>query len=542
MPHTRDTTCQLYHYMYEARTRVLARVHVAVASVETGEAHRSDTMASAPDSTPLEYASFIGFHYNGIGTDLFDSPAQPPEHACDQHICSLVSWARQTRRVAARVARAVGRETSVHLYTRCIPSEAGDALGATTNRNGGWSPSVVIHAHHDPRFVAVLQRISHFVSNASFFKTDGGHVPHGRRSWPPQWHSGYLLNLLRWTVVRCTYAELVVSLDIDTDPFPLLARSPSATAAMTNKQQQVEDDWGDHWVALLRCAADQRDFSMFSHYDGSAAVNTGFLIIKPNKTLYEEGLRVLQRAELYNHTHGWDAVGHPRSVTPHSDHAWTVLEKKNIEQYTKDDWTFASAETDQGFFWYLYRVRHRRGADLRVLTACKKSNLLGRRRTPASLGHYCGGIKPEKLLNHQLCQFGTWPALLRSLCPFCKRNASDRPERSAWEVARAISWGQRTQLEVARLRRAIRRSVNASDDEARLRLPRCSTWLDASLKCAEVGVSRWTVEVTDPIRRMHVRAKLPPPLGARMSAVDFLRVRYLKAGLDGARPKAPAIS
>lgn len=421
----------------------------------------------------------------------------------------------------------------MELFTRCLPATAGAVLGAATNRHDTLPPRVQIHAHHDARFVALLQRIRHMVTNASNSRHPS--------EWPRQWRNDYLMNLLRWTLVRCTHAELVISLDVDTDPFPLLARSASASAAMRSKQRKIEDDWSAHWVALLRCAASQSSYSIFSKFDGSAAVNTGFLIIKPNITLYEEGLGVLQQAELFNKTHGWDAVGRPSVVTPPSDHAWSVLQRKRIEAYTNDDWQFASAETDQGFFWYLFRIRHQLGADLDVLPACKRRALLGRRRAHATLGHYCGGIKPEKLLDHRLCNYRTWPSLLRRLCPSCKRNVSDRPERSTWEVARGISWGRRTQLEVTRLRRVLRHT-NHSDDEVHARLQSCSAWLDSALKCADNGVSRWTVEVTDPIRRMHVRAKQPPPVGAQMSAVRFMEVKYGKVGLDAARPVAPAIS
>lgn len=494
-----------------------------------------------------EFASFIGFHYSKLDLALLGTQKKRPESLpseCETHdVCAILSWTRQVQRIAARVAARTQSRTSVHLFTRCISSEQGKSFGAA--REHALRPQVVVHQEHDPRLTELLHRIRLWAISA----------PHSRPP-PKQWTSIFLLNLLRWTVVRCTWAKLVISLDIDTDPFPLLDRS----SAISERNANWASDWSDHWVALLRCAASEQNFSLFSLPDGSAPVNTGFLIIKPDAALYEEGLSVLRRAaNTFNSTHGWDAIGPPSRSIPRSDFARRLVEQRlgSLEMITRDNWEFASAESDQGFFFYVYRLRHRLGADLRVLPNCRRSAIhAGRvhrtRRAHATLGHYCGGLKPEVLLNMQLCRFESWPAFLKHVCPVCKRNMSDRPERSAWEVARSVGWGRRTLLELARLQRTLGRGFNPSKQPENVVVgnnadaedwpKRCDAWLHSTLSCTDDALARWRVVVSDRIRRMVKRSRRVAlaTSATEMSADDFIRAKWKH--LDDARPHHPAIS
>ena len=466
----------------------------------------------------LELVTLVGFHYVGL------SDLRPPDHrACNPGlICSVLSWARQAARLATRLSVATGRATSVHLFTRCLPEDAGPLFERITTRA---STHVVIHASHEQRLLDALVRISKLARRRR------------RQGSPPQWHGGFLLNLLRWTCVRSTWAELAISIDLDTDMFPLLRSAPAKWQA-----SHLE-----HWVSLLRCVAKQTRYSLFSLYDGSAPVNTAFLVIRPNATLYEEGLHVLARAASYNRTHGWDAVGRPSTAIPASDHVWVSTRTKAMEMVAVDSWRFASAETDQGFFLYMFRIRHALGADLRVLPSCRR-RVIHARKQGAGLGHYAGGIKPEHLLASPPCVSSSWPSYLKQQCPGCQRNTSDRPERNAWEIARSVAWGQRTIIELGRLGTSLARANHQSGSaaEAKLGVPQCRDFLQSALACASRGLAQWRVGVTERLRRrMQKRCRIERcPYAAdnatSISAADFLALQY--PTLDDARPRAPMIS
>ena len=207
------------------------------------------------------------------------------------------------------------------------------------------------------------------------------------------------------------------------------------------------------WLRVLRCANSSR-WSLLSLPDHSAPVNTAFLVVKPSRALYLEGIAALQRAAsgAFNRTHGWDLVGPPSTAVPAIDDSRT----RASEMRSRDDWSFVCASLDQGFFFYMMRVRSAVGSDLgRVCT-------LGPHEQPhvprmrAKLRHYAGGVKPEEslALAGRCSHNGALVMAARPRSGFWRllRPAAEVKLRGiAQEIARSLSWGERTRALAAEL-------------------------------------------------------------------------------------------
>ena len=291
----------------------------------------------------LEFVSFTAFHFVSIASELLGEPLNA--HSCTS-VCSLLAWTRQVGRLASRISLATARRSSVHIWTRCLPPALASALAANstaTSSDGQRARApIVIHDAHDARLAAALLRIRQLTETSRNRSGASGGWPAGwRRGWPPMWSRGSsaLLLLLRWSLVRSSWAELIVSLDLDEDPYPLL---PPTIPLHVRRRKY--DDWAAHWTSLLRCVHAQTSYSFFSQHDGSSPVNTGFFVLRPSVQIYEEGLRILQGPSVhrYNVTHGWAAVGGSSASVPPSDDAWTVVRRGHaIEMLTRATWQFA---------------------------------------------------------------------------------------------------------------------------------------------------------------------------------------------------------
>ena len=187
-----------------------------------------------------------------------------------------------------------------------------------------------------------------------------------------------------------------------------------------------------------------------------------------------------------------------------------------MEMFTLNDWTYVCAETDQGFFFYMFRVRYALGLDLQVdMPHCHRApwrpastqqpptipsrgrrHARGRsRRLPggarggvgsasrdgaggaglierpwwvrpgvasaAWLHHYAGGKKPETmLLESNACdkvRHGKpYPAIgLRPMLIWLDPVRGLSPELHSWELTRAFSWGSRLQVDLRALDRRL---------------------------------------------------------------------------------------
>lgn len=492
------------------------------------------------DSLPLELATFVTFHYFSPHVDLYNQSNKPLFNCEPADYCTLISWIRQTHRLATEVSKKSRRKTSVHVWTHCL----GQADGDIFSTGAGGVARVHVHNDYEPRLRQALLRMERIVKEGASAQASG---------WPLQWRSGALLNLLRWSIVGvCTWAELVVSLDLDMDPLA----SPFARATASTRLAAVTD----HWISLLRCVADKKNYSLFSLYDGSAPINTGYMILRPDPALYEEGLAVLDRAPLtFNYSHGWDGVGRPSKVVRADDHALAAFKtgRAPMEMFESNSWQFASGETDQGFFFYLYRILHSYGADLRMLPGCRRREIhMG--QEPGKLSHYAGGIKPEKLLVKSLHVWNPCDTVAYGT-PWPERRVS------VWELARTIAWGRNTLEELDLLEASLEgrqgslKSV-AKARVARVHAPECRAFLDASLTRIDACLERWEMAIPKQPKRKaaHFKALIErrrraaaggPALQRQVmvsargtvKATDYLELLY-KRGIDDARPNGPIIS
>ena len=170
-------------------------------------------------------------------------------------------------------------------------------------------------------------------------------------------------------------------------------------------------------------------------------------------------------------------MGRPSEVVPLDDHVW-LRRRGHTRIVDDDDWGFVGNDKDQGLLFYLLRVRHRLGADIR-LTPCARDS-------STKYYHYgsVGGTKPEALLQRWLEWAAKKQCHRAPLVPHLADNG--------FVLRRTIGWARRTRIEVRALREAMRetrRKAPPSDADAPLEL--CATALDKGLKCvAESGALR----------------------------------------------------
>ena len=213
----------------------------------------------------LDFVSFVAVHYIGrhwlveaeLSTtgDWTTGGCKPVgsrgcrvalEHArhtvagksCRAEACNLLNWIRQTQRLAAAVAKRTARRASVHLWTRCISQADGPALS-----RAGQAP-VVLHNSHDRALYDALLSMRRAASS----RRGGLFDP----QWKKVWLSSPVLNLLKWSAVGATWAELVVLLDLDMEPHPDLSRLPRPLLHASRQEDAM-----DAWAWLLRCAQAQ---------------------------------------------------------------------------------------------------------------------------------------------------------------------------------------------------------------------------------------------------------------------------------------------
>uniref|UniRef100_A0A7S2GPR6 Uncharacterized protein n=1 Tax=Haptolina brevifila TaxID=156173 RepID=A0A7S2GPR6_9EUKA len=124
------------------------------------------------------------------------------------------------------------------------------------------------------------------------------------------------------------------------------------------------------WHTLIRCLA-RSHYALLSYPDHSSPVHGGLLFVQPNSTLYHEGLQVLERSARgppLNRSLGWAQAGPVHAAVPPNDHVW-MRRRGHTHVVDEGNWDFVGGEVDQGFLFYMTRVRHRLGTDQR-LTRC----------------------------------------------------------------------------------------------------------------------------------------------------------------------------
>ena len=87
--------------------------------------------------------------------------------------------------------------------------------------------------------------------------------------------------------------------------------------------------------------------------DHSSPVNGALLVLKPNASLYEEGIGALRRllkGAPFNLTHGWDRIGRPSEAVPRDDHVW-LRRRGHSRVVDNDDWGFVGNDKDPGLLF-----------------------------------------------------------------------------------------------------------------------------------------------------------------------------------------------
>ena len=401
--------------------------------------------------------------------------------ACDSAIiCPLVQWARQAQALASRLGELSGERSSVHVFSPCFEPALADALSST----GDGAP-VVVHANHARELQRPVEAMrQHALRSGCTGRSLTTHDPPGPDSC--DWSRVNVFMILRWQIMSMADARLVVYLDLDVDVlprWPLLLLLPEGRKQRSLNDTLVEQAARD-WLLLLRCANRSR-YSLFSYPDHSSPVNGALLIVKPDASLYREGVAVLRGAlswAPFNGSTGWQTVGRPSKVVPQTDHVWR-RKHGHSSIVDGDTWDFVGGAVDQGFFFYMLRVRRPLGVDIRLSECAADSTHV----PPTSYYHYGseGGTKPylviarwASLLSKRRCYGKLWPHFVVG---FGGRAV-------AYELQRTIAWTRRTSAEVEHTIKQLDgmqldKRQRASHLLARSVLSRCSAVLDAGLAC-----------------------------------------------------------
>ena len=385
-------------------------------------------MHAARESTdPVDLVTFFGLQFHPRSSSLLDG--QP----CGAVRCLVLHWLLQVQALATAIGRQLAQPTSVHMLATCLRPSMGPLL----SQLGGAPVRVLSPA---PELAAALQGLRRLQEGTQCC---------------PGWTSEKALTLLKWQAVSLTGARLVVLLDLDVEVLPYrIARGEAYVAAVAAD-----------WVAVILCSL-RGSAQLLGWPDHDAPFNAAMALIRPSRAMYDEGVRVLQRAQ-FNGSHGWDGVGPPSLALPASDAAWHLLPGK-LGMLNRDDWRFVHASLDQGFFFYMFRVRRvlggEAGGDLR-LTRCAR-----RGGGAAQLHHYVTGSKPQTCVRQLGCRSLGRP---RPPVPVRQMFASAAPRRAgealsppkpihATFVARSLGWVGRAAADLA----ALAAALNASSSSA----------------------------------------------------------------------------
>ena len=151
----------------------------------------------------------------------------------------------------------------------------------------------------------------------------------------------------KWNLFAWTQYDAVLFVDMDAELLPLGAYDHAEAVA--------------RWVALLHNFVHSPRARLVALPDHSTPINTGLMLLRPDRALHDDGARVL-RACLYNSSHGWLGSSHevaaPRLLDRlRGEHTrrptWVPAVWKNVHQ-----WQFFAAGTDQGFFYHMLYSRH----------------------------------------------------------------------------------------------------------------------------------------------------------------------------------------
>ena len=474
-----------------------------------------------------ELAAFVTDHFTD-GT----LSVRPPPLNCAPHACALAGWALQALALSRRLADATNQRFSVHVFSPCVGGLKSLPPPPPTSRT-----SLSLHSAHDAELTRLVKAL-------------------GARE---------LVNLkatlLKWEIFSLTAARVAVFVDLDLEllphvaflgggagdhalgtaaaaaaglvaPSPRAARSLGAATAATARRE-VESTVYD-WRALIECAANGSK-ELLTYPDFSSPVNAAIMLAKPSAARYRDGLDVLRRAagEAFDGDVGWEKVGRPRAVTPPADDAWR-RRRGHLQMLERNDWRFIGADIDQGFFFYMMRVKVQSGGDIR-LSPCITERQQAKGKQHAHYFHYgaVGGCKPWNCLDD----------LWRTV-PKLKKDGELRGPKYD-EIAFAIGWARRTfALLDRRMAKGGAPSTCAAEDGcAGERL--CAA-ARSGLERFESALGRINVSgpprqpKTTALNRVLQRATLPPLDGRPAPRLyEFALPRQIPLAADSARLRGP---
>ena len=189
------------------------------------------------------------------------------------NVHALAYWMLRAARLGMAIERRSGRDVALDVYTTLMPA------GVTETRS---NVTVRIHA-------ALPDELAQTQAHA-----------------PSTFSRTLVVTLQKWAAVSLVDAEYVCALDLDMDVF-LPTLEPFADA--------VADEWLDAFARMRGVGA-----HLASYPDHSSPINAGFMLLRPNRSLYEEGVRLLARADrAWSVDAGWDLLGRPLDVVPRTD-------------------------------------------------------------------------------------------------------------------------------------------------------------------------------------------------------------------------------
>jgi len=312
------------------------------------------------------YVTFTALHY----TDVNATERRLRARVCTQALCGLVQWTAQVYVVADAISQKIEQNVAIRIISDCSNALPNSALFAEAIRRT---------IRPQAKAGQAAGRVNVHVS---------GSVPHRLHDAITRLGSRPMQRTLeKWAMMRMVHSKVVVFLDMDVELFPLLGALSPAQRKRTLKPIVAE------WSRLVTCAAEQQQH-MLTYPDYSSPVNAAVMLLRPNASLYRDGVAALlrQSGQQFNATDGWDAVGPPLRVVPKSDDAWR-RSRGSMLALDHNRWDFVGAGIDQGFFFYMLRVRHRTGGDIR-LSKCAWQDR--ERRPRAKFWHHgaVGGWKP----------------------------------------------------------------------------------------------------------------------------------------------------
>jgi hypothetical protein len=273
--------------------------------------------------------------------------------------CGLVGWCESARRLRRALTVTGGLPWSIRLLVIDGPISASDeTVRSPTDMRDCPEAEVVAP---DVRLMSLIRRCINREGRHKFFTG----MPSGV--------------MLKWAMLSWTEFDAVLLVDLDVDMMPLESH-PAEVAAR----------WAEALPFFLRRAhrvdgvkMSRAGIRVIGSADHSSPLNTGFLLLRPSRFIYRDGLRVLESCQL-NATHGWSLAGRPRQVLsaapqrffsteaggstarlprapPWGEKRVWFVPLNRTHGYKSNDWRFVAGAEDQGFFLYMLFVRHRLG-------------------------------------------------------------------------------------------------------------------------------------------------------------------------------------